>query len=60
MTTARLPERILKGMKKPVDAILDWLWDRLTNLVMNQGQVTPAPDQHAARTTKVTRPRGTA
>ena len=25
-------------MKKPLDAILDWLWDRLTYLVMNQGE----------------------
>ena len=38
MTTHTPSERIMGLMKKPLDAILDWLWDRLTYLVMNQGR----------------------
>lgn len=38
MTTYTPSERIMRLMKKPLDAILDWLWDRLTYLVMNQGR----------------------
>ena len=38
MTTYPPSERIMRLMKKPLDAILDWLWDRLTYLVMNQGR----------------------
>ena len=28
----------MKGMKTPVSAVLDWLWDRLTFLVMSKGR----------------------
>jgi hypothetical protein len=31
-------ERIVSLMKKPVAAVLDWLWDRFTHFVMNQGR----------------------
>lgn len=42
MTTPHLRERIMRVMKKPVAVVLDWLWDCLTYLVMNQGEVTDA------------------
>ena len=32
------PERIISLMKKLVDVVLDWLWDRLTYVVMSQGR----------------------
>ncbi len=32
----------MRVMKKPVAVVLDWLWDCLTYLVMNQGEVTDA------------------
>jgi len=32
-------------MNKPVTAVLDWLWDRLTYLVMNQGVETDTAHQ---------------
>jgi hypothetical protein len=31
-------ERIVCLMKKPVTVVLDWLWDRFTHVVMNQGR----------------------
>jgi len=37
-TTDAFRERIMSLMKKPVAAVLDWLWDRLTYLVMSQGR----------------------
>lgn len=36
--TKHLRERIMRVVKKPLTAILDWLWDRLTYLVMSQGR----------------------
>jgi len=38
MMPTHLWERIMKVMKTPVSAVLDWLWDRLTYLVMSQGR----------------------
>jgi hypothetical protein len=32
------PERIISLMKKLVDDVMDWLWDRLTYVVMSQGR----------------------
>lgn len=36
--TCPAPERIISLMKKLVDDVLDWLWDRLTYIVMSQGR----------------------
>jgi hypothetical protein len=45
MTLRRSEKRIIRLMKKPVTAVLDWLWDRLTYIVMNQGVVTDTGHQ---------------
>jgi len=31
-------ERIISLMKKLMSVVLDWLWDRLTYVVMSQGR----------------------
>ena len=37
-TTGTPSDRIMGLMKKPTTAVLDWLWDRLTYLVMSHGR----------------------